>query len=333
MQQLSHSKNIKLLQFSIIIPAFNRAHLIGQTIESLINQTFPSDSYEILVCDNNSEDNTKEVVESFIKNKRDVKIRYFLERRQGVHFARNATAQKAEGKYFYFTDDDMIANFNILEEFSKWIKIFPEVKVFGGKVLPKWATNPPFWITQFFANSTLSLIDRSEEILISQTDPGIASCHQLICRDIFFEAGGFRPEYTKDEWLGDGETGLNLQISRLGYLFGYFSSAITHHIIPSQRMTMEYICKRFKNQGQADAFTYYRAFEPSNRILQKLKLRHSLLSWNEQLKAILLKCRGREEWRLHQANSSLEAGFSSYAKKLITCPKLRKIAVKKSYLD
>ena len=64
MQQLSHSKNIKLLQFSIIIPAFNRAHLIGQTIESLINQTFPSDSYEILVCDNNSEDNTKEVVES-----------------------------------------------------------------------------------------------------------------------------------------------------------------------------------------------------------------------------------------------------------------------------
>jgi len=322
-----------MLQFSLIIPAYNRANLIGRTLESLINQTFPSESYEILVCDNNSTDNTKEIVESFIKNKRDVKIRYFQERRQGVHYARNATAQKAKGKYFYFTDDDMIANSNLLEEFSRWIKIFPEVKVCGGKVLPKWTTDPPLWITQFFANSTLSLIDRSDKILISYTDPGIASCHQLICRDTFFEAGGFRPEYTKDEWLGDGETGLNLQIGRLGYLFGYFSSAVTHHLIPSKRMTMEYICKRFKNQGQADAFTYYREFEPSNRILQKLRFRHNLLSWNAQLKAILLKCRGIEEWRLLQAKSSLEAGFSSYIKKLIYCPKLRKIAVKKSYHD
>jgi len=322
-----------LIKFSIIIPAYNRAHQIGQTLNSLVIQSFDANLYEILVCDNNSSDNTKEVVESFIPNDRNVIVRYFKEKRQGVHFARNSTAQKANGQYLYFTDDDMIAESNTLEEFSKWVKIFPNVKVFGGKVLPKWESTPPSWITQFFANSTLSLNDRSEKVLISPSDPGIASCHQLICRDIFFEAGGFRPEYTKDEWLGDGETGLNLQICRLGYLFGYFSSAITHHLIPSKRMTMEYICKRFKNQGQADAFTYYREFEPGNRILQKLRFRHNLLSWNAQLKAILLKCRGIEEWRLLQANSSLEAGFSSYIKKLINCPELRKIAVQKSYLD
>ena len=321
------------MRFSIIIPAYNRAHLIGQTLNSLVNQSFDANLYEILVCDNNSTDNTKDVVESLISNERNVIVRYLQERRQGVHFARNSTALKASGRYLYFTDDDMIADSNMLEEFNKWIKIFPEVKVFGGKVLPKWQTTPPPWITKYFSDSTLSLTNRSEYISIGNADPGIASCHQLICRFAFIKAGGFRPEYTKDEWLGDGETGLNREISRLGYLFGFFSSTVTHHCIPPNRTTMNYICKRFKNQGQADAFTHYRQFVPNSRILLKLFIKHCIFSWKENILSICLKLYGKENWRLCAANAYLEKGFSCYIRRLLKSHELRAIATKESYLD
>lgn len=138
-----------MIEFSVIIPAYNRAKIIGRTIQSLIEQTIAPDTYEILVCDNNSSDNTQEVVQSFFENAKGVQVRYYNEKRQGVHFARNSTAQKANGQYLYFTDDDMIAESNTLEEFSKWVKIFPNVKVFGGKVLPKWENTPPFGLPSF----------------------------------------------------------------------------------------------------------------------------------------------------------------------------------------
>lgn len=322
-----------MIKFSIVIPAYNRGAIIGKTIESLLNQDSPNDLYEILVCDNNSTDNTKEVIESFIGNSQGVILRYFREKRQGVHYARNATALKASGKYIYFTDDDMIAKTSMLKEFEFWINKFPELAVLGGKVLPKWESEPPPWILRYFSNSTLSLLNKMEDVVLCKTDPGIASCHQLIRKDVFLEAGGFRPEYTKDEWLGDGECGLNREISKLGYSFGYFSNCVTHHLIPKARMSMHYICKRYKNQGQADAFTYYRQFRPTRRRLFKLTIKHTLESQILNIGACLTRLTLQPNWRLKKAAAALSAGFARYTGKLYSNRKLRDMAVKKTYID
>ena len=322
-----------MIKFSVIIPAYNRGDIIGKTIQSLINQEFSAESYEILICDNNSTDNTKEVVENFSKNNRGVKIHYYLEKRQGVHYARNSTAHKATGEYIYFTDDDMIAEADLLKRFEYWSNKFPDVSVLGGKVLPRWETKPPNWIVQYFSNSTLSLLDKIEDVVLCKVDPGIASCHQLIRKDVFLEAGGFRPEYTKDEWLGDGECGLNREISKLGYSFGYFSNCVTHHIIPKARMCMSYICKRYKNQGQADAFTYYRQFRPTRRRLFKLTIKHTLESQLLKFIAYFMKLTMQSEWRLKKAAAALSAGFARYTGKLYSNRKLRDMAVKKTYID
>ena len=47
---------------SIIIPTYNRAHSIAYTLNSFLAQDYPGENYEIIVCDNNSTDNVKEVV-------------------------------------------------------------------------------------------------------------------------------------------------------------------------------------------------------------------------------------------------------------------------------
>lgn len=89
--------------FSVIIPTYNRANLIGKTLESLLQQQFKD--FEIIVVDDGGTDNTKEVVEGF----KDNRIKYYWKENAERGAARNFGASKASGKYLNFFDSDDIA--------------------------------------------------------------------------------------------------------------------------------------------------------------------------------------------------------------------------------
>lgn len=71
---------------TIFTPAYNRAHTIGRTYESLLRQT--SEDFEWLVIDDGSTDNTRQLVESWIKEDK-IPIRYIFQQNQGMHGAHN----------------------------------------------------------------------------------------------------------------------------------------------------------------------------------------------------------------------------------------------------
>jgi len=75
-------KNDKIL-FSIIIPTYNRAHLISKSIKSVLNQTYSN--WELILVDDGSEDNTEEIVNSFGDNR----IKYFYKKNEERSIARN----------------------------------------------------------------------------------------------------------------------------------------------------------------------------------------------------------------------------------------------------
>ena len=83
--------NEKTPTVSVIIPTYNRAHLVGRAIRSVLNQTFQD--FEIIVVDDGSTDNTEEVVKGF----NDPRIRYIRhEENRGGSAARN-TGIRASG--------------------------------------------------------------------------------------------------------------------------------------------------------------------------------------------------------------------------------------------
>jgi len=86
--------------FSIIIPTYNRASLISKAIESVINQQ--ESNWELIIIDDGSTDNTKEVVEQFD----DARIRYIYQENAERSAARNHGIRKASGKYICFLDSD-----------------------------------------------------------------------------------------------------------------------------------------------------------------------------------------------------------------------------------
>jgi len=84
---------------SVIIPTYNRADLIGETIESVLKQTF--DDFEIIIVDDGSTDATGEVVRKF-----DGPIKYLYQDNRGRSCARNRGFEASSGDYVCFLDSD-----------------------------------------------------------------------------------------------------------------------------------------------------------------------------------------------------------------------------------
>lgn len=86
---------------SIIIPTYNRAHTLSLSIRSILNQTHQS--WELIIVDDGSIDNTIDMVSQFLKDDR---VKYFHQENQGVSVARNLGAEMSNGDYLIFLDSD-----------------------------------------------------------------------------------------------------------------------------------------------------------------------------------------------------------------------------------
>jgi len=98
--------------FSVVIPAFNRASIIGKIIDAILKQSFAN--WQLIVVDDGSIDNTREVVHTF----QDSRIQYFFQHNAGVCAARNRGVQQATGMYIAFVDSDDYVSENWLADFS-----------------------------------------------------------------------------------------------------------------------------------------------------------------------------------------------------------------------
>src|SRR3990170_2881853 len=95
---------------SIIVPVFNGENAIEECIQSLLDQDYPRDKYEIIIVDNNSKDGTGEIIKRY-------PVLYLLEDEiQSSYAARNKGIGYAQGEIFAFTDSDCVASKNWLKE-------------------------------------------------------------------------------------------------------------------------------------------------------------------------------------------------------------------------
>lgn len=125
---------------SVIIPTYNRAHLIKRSVESVLNQTYKN--LELIIVDDGSTDNTKEVIDSF----NDKRIVYVKQENQGACAARNKGIDTAKGKYVAFQDSDDVWHLDKLKIQVQKLKeknadiVFCKMFLFGNlikRVIPK----------------------------------------------------------------------------------------------------------------------------------------------------------------------------------------------------
>lgn len=85
---------------SVIIPVYNRSHLIQRALQSVLDQTYAN--FELIVVDDGSTDATKEAIAAV----GDKRIKYFYQAHSGEAVARNKGLSLARGKYIHFLDSD-----------------------------------------------------------------------------------------------------------------------------------------------------------------------------------------------------------------------------------
>lgn len=241
---------------SAIIPTHNRCESLRNTIVSLQQQNFPNDHYEIIVIDNNSMDDTRHVVEE-CKQQGKKEVIYYEESRDGLHYARHAGAQIAKGDILAYTDDDAICDPDWLSELTRPYTD-PKVGCVGGKVLPRFESKEPEWAKDF--PEFLSILDRGSAIT-KVNDAEIWGCNYSIRKTALYDAGGFHPDITPSSlmrYLGDGECGLTNKAIEKGYDVVYTPFAVVIHVIPPERVTIDYFKQRAFVQGVCDSYVEIR---------------------------------------------------------------------------
>lgn len=114
---------------SVIIPTFNRAAFLGEAITSVLDQDYfrrsgPGRSFELLVVDDGSEDNIREVVESFAG-----RATFLGQPHRGVSAARNSGLRSARGEFIAFLDSDDLWKKDKIGVQMGYLKAFPDAKV------------------------------------------------------------------------------------------------------------------------------------------------------------------------------------------------------------
>ncbi len=126
------------MKISIIIPTHNRSEQLEMVLKSIFKLN-DKVSFEIIVVDNNSTDNTKAICNSF-KN-----IKYVFEKNTAFSKARNTGAINSTGQILLYLDDDVLVNDGSLTSILKVFKENNKCGAIAGKILPKFLSKPPNW--------------------------------------------------------------------------------------------------------------------------------------------------------------------------------------------
>ena len=252
-------------EISVLIPTYNRAPVLRQTLESMCALEFPEGFAEFIVVDNNSTDNTREVIEGF--NGR-LPVIYGFEQKQGQMAARITAVGLAKGGLFIFTDDDITPGKDWLKLYADAAEKWPDYYVFGGPVV----TIPPEGVDPVIvqAADVLGLghleLDICEGVMPHGVYP--LGAHFMLRRDAFEKFG-----LTIDPSIGPrgksrisgSETSIFRQLADAGQKVVYLPDTTVMHRTDREFWSMQTLKRRAFGQGRGRA--HFAPVEPGCKRL------------------------------------------------------------------
>lgn len=331
-----------MIEISVIIPTRNRSLLLQKTLESLTMQTFSMEKFEVIVIDNGSIDDTKAIVESFDGQ---LKLQYHYDDRPGLHVGRHDGMKLSQSNLLAFADDD-------IEAFPTWLEGIYEsfqdsnTVLVGGKNLPKYESQPPFWILEKWYQlhdhghcvPELSILDFGDEIKDIPANY-VFGCNFAIRKGILQDAGGFHPDgmpFEMIQYRGDGETYVSQYISNHNLKTIYNPKASIFHFVPNSRLTLDYFKKRAFCQGVEMSYKYLRyssiASYPKHGKKLKRLLRHlSCKETHAAIKSLLYQESITDIEK--QIEQSRKIGYAFHQHMYRTDESIRKWVHKENYLS
>jgi glycosyltransferase involved in cell wall biosynthesis len=231
------------MHITVILCTYNRSAHLRNALTSAAGLLLPdSVVWEVLVVDNNSSDQTREVVEDFCK-RYPGRFRYLFEGKPGKSNALNSGIRDARGDILAFTDDDVTFDPMWLQNLTASLSSRGWAGV-GGRIFWKWTCSPPTWLSpdgRYRRMSwPLTSFDFGDEA--REDNKYTNGANMAFHKDMFAKYGDFRPDLGPQPGseirCEDNEFGLRLHAA--GERVGYDPSAIVYHPIHESRLTKEY---------------------------------------------------------------------------------------------
>ena len=244
------------MKFSVVIATYNRADELPRTIESLRGLR-TSDPWEVIIVDNNSRDNTREIVLEAAKNF-PVSLHYLHESQQGRSAALNTGIKAAQGEIIAVTDDDVRVEPDWLINAEQDLDRL-DCDYLGGKALPIWGGKRPSWIPEGRSIhwAVIALLDYGPDP-IPLGDYVVLGVNMVFRRQAFDRAGLWDNTIgRKAGTLLGQEVREWIQRARAAGVKGFYSpELVIHHVIPADRLTKKYFRSWFYWHGISRAILY-----------------------------------------------------------------------------
>lgn len=286
-----------MTRLNVVICTYNRADILDGVLSSLVYQTMDKNRYEVIVVDNASCDNTKEIAESYSNR---LCLSYAYEPRQGLSHARNLGFKKTNSSYVAYLDDDVRLKQDWVKKVLDTIDEY-RPDIFGGPVFPCYQTKQPRWFLDKYATfswwgGTLRPLRNGEYL----------SGNNIVFRkDLLEGLSGFNPALgMQGRHLGFHEEAEIIKKAKDLYpniKIMYIPDMFIHHLVPIHKMSLLWHIKR----------SYYIAM--SNMALNKRNISDGKPSFFAlfrnaayQIMVILFKgligicCRNRKKYKYYQ---------------------------------
>lgn len=234
------------------ISTYNRERYLPGVLASLARQTLDSSFFEIVLVDNNSPGNTKEIFEVFSQEQPYISCTYHLETNQGLSYGRNRGIKEAKGKYITFIDDDAFLADDYLEKIYHYFEGDPTVAAIGSKILLHYEDIVPKWENKYL-NPLLGYFnmgDAPQEFPKNNYPRGSNMSFRM---EVFERIGDFNVALGRigSGLIGGEEKDLFQRIYREeGMRVIYVPDALVYHCVPIERTRQEFI----RRQGLGTGF-------------------------------------------------------------------------------
>lgn len=239
------------LDISVLIATRSRAALLRDTLESMCGLDTGGLSWELLVVDNGSTDDTPALLRAYHRR---LPLVTMWQPEPGKNRSLNSMLPRLRGALTVLTDDDVILPSDWLQAWKAGAGRWPDDAVFGGRIVPKFPAGTPAWITgpRFPARSQCfaAFEPRQGEGPYDGTafGPNLAVRSALFAEYRFADnlgpAGG--------SYAMGGETEYLWRLRDAGLRIIYVPSACVEHVIEPSRLSVCALFDRARNAGRGD---------------------------------------------------------------------------------
>lgn len=254
-----------MLDFTLAICTYNGADKIGYVLDKLLCQDDVENiSWEIIVVDNNSNDNTAKLIEEYQKNwHKPYPLKYCFEPKQGLGFARQCAIEEAKGKLVGFLDDDNIPSVNWVKEAYLFGESHPQAGAYGSMIHGDFEITPP----ENFGRIGRFLAIGGSSKVFCYTSPEYEYSYKGVLppgAGIVVNREAWLNSVPKSLFLQGRVTGLKLQgndieaflyLKKSGWEIWHNPKMEIYHKIPKQRLQRDYLIKLMRGIGLSRYYT------------------------------------------------------------------------------